>query len=212
MDLSRLVMRLSDDNVRCVIVDNGSDVRIAEFFDLPHLVISDSVKPPELYRMWNVALDIIEQDARYRNLPAWNVGIFNDDANVPEHWWQTVEWHLRHWYITPEQLPAAVSTHPYHDITSPIVHIEPNRSIGMRMCPWAFMIRGELGMRADPDFKWWWGDTDFEWQLTREAGVMLVPGPLVVNERANSTTVGELAIQAGRDREHFIRKWGFTPW
>jgi hypothetical protein len=80
------------------------------------------------------------------------------------------------------------------------------------MCPWAFVVRGELGLRADEKMRWWWGDTDFEWQAIQAGGVLMLPGYTALNTLANSTTHGVLAEQAGRDGETFALKWGGRPW
>jgi hypothetical protein len=80
------------------------------------------------------------------------------------------------------------------------------------MCPWAFILRGEVGLRADEKFGWWWGDTDLDWQACAAGGVLLLPGPVPANTLANSTTVGALAEQAGRDGQYFTAKWGRRPW
>lgn len=196
----------------CVIIDNGSTLPFLEVWgDSQTVVIQNEMKPPQLYHFWNEGLDFIATHAQERGLSYWNVGIFNDDAVVPAGWWETVENALRHSNYTVR--PTVACTHPYADITSPIVHVKPNYDLGNRMCPWAFMLAGETMLRADERFKWWWGDTDFEWQASlTNGGVVITPGPRVINEHADSTTHGELMEQAGRDGVAFVEKWGFRPW
>ena len=210
-ELARLVNQLHDDGVICIIIDNGSTLPFLEVWDDPQtVVLHDDTKPPQLYRFWNLGLQFAEENAVVHGAAQWNVGIFNDDALVPQQWWKTVEFALR-CYNTPSP-PAIACTHPYRPLGDPIVHVTPNRVLHDRMCPWAFMLRGELSLRADERFKWWWGDTDFEWQATLAGGVLIVPGPLVINEHADSTTHGELMEQAGRDGVQFQVKWGQRPW
>lgn len=67
-------------------------------------------------------------------------------------------------------------------------------------------------LRADERMRWWWQDTDLDWQARGLGGMLVVPGPHVPNRHANESTVGELAEQAGRDGEIFVEKWGFRPW
>jgi hypothetical protein len=76
-----------------------------------------------------------------------------------------------------------------------------------RMCPWAYVVKGELGLRADESLLWWYGDDDFCRQAIDAGGVLQVPGPPVLNAHAVETTVGVLAEQAEKDRITFEAKW-----
>jgi hypothetical protein len=163
--------------------------------------------------MWNLGLTIAEDDAIGHGETEWNVAILNDDAIIPAGWWDIVEENLRGQHGPYGSVePWVASTHQCNPIDERIIHTKPNTNVFNRMCPWAFMMRGETGLLADPTFKWWWGDTDFEWQASCEGGVVIAPGPVVINEFANQSTQGELAVQAGLDREAFARKWGKCPW
>jgi hypothetical protein len=75
------------------------------------------------------------------------------------------------------------------------------------MTPHAFVIRGEVGLRADESMRWWYFDTDLDQQARLAGGVLSVPGPRVANSLANSTTVGPLAEQAQKDQHTFMAKW-----
>lgn len=207
-ELQKLVMTLCQNTDLVVIIDNASHphvTRAAWNYD-NIIVVRDEEQPPNLYRLWNLGLDTVAHEAHDRGLDTWDVCLFNDDADVPSEWFSIVTNALRSgpW--------AAASTASYEPLTQAVVHTEPNRMLFLRMCPWAFVARGELNLRADERFRWWFGDTDFDWQLRTNGGVILVPGPVVPNTLANSTTVGELATQAGKDREAFGAKWGFVPW
>ena len=83
------------------------------------------------------------------------------------------------------------------------LHNRPNN----RMTPHAFVIRGELGYRADEAMRWWYFDTDLDFRARLAGGVLSVEGPRVVNSRANTTTVGLLAGQAQGDHGVFDAKW-----
>jgi len=113
------------------------------------------------------------------------------------------------------QSPAvAASTYPFPHASAPLPLLKTRHdgNIASRMCPWAFILRGEAGLRADDNFGWWWGDTDLDWQACNKGGVLLLPGEVPANTLANSTTVGALAEQAGRDGQYFADKWGHRPW
>lgn len=164
--------------------------------------------PPNLYAMWNVGLRAATRWATEHAYGAWDVGLFNDDATLPAGWFDAVASAMR------AGSAGAASGDAHGHIIAP--HIATRRgegSIVTRMCPWAFIIRGELGIFADEDYGWWYGDTDLEWRVREQhGGVLVLPGLICGNTCANSTTVGALAEQAGRDAETFARKWGGRPW
>jgi hypothetical protein len=190
-----------------VIIDNASDPPVDPVRYGPHvLVVRDDEQPPNLYRLWNVGLIAVRMNAQDRRYECWDVALFNDDADVPGGWYDVVAAALRSGSY------AAASTASHVPVHAPLVKTAPDGELARRMCPWAFVARGELELLADEDFRWWWGDTHYDWVCRQRGGVIIVPGPQVANTLANSTTVGVLAEQAGRDGETFKQKWGFRPW
>lgn len=163
-------------------------------------------QPPNLYRLWNVGLDTLADLAAGLFHGVYDVAVLNDDAVLPPGWYGAVSAALREWPA------AAASGDAYGTLHGPLFSTAMGGALVHRMCPWAFVTRGELSLRADERFAWWWGDTHFEWQARQRGGVVVIPGYRVENTLANSTTVGELAEQAGRDRETFVKIWGYAPW
>lgn len=208
-ELQRLLAALEDQRDYTVIIDNASNPPVPRDIWPYTEVIHDAEQPPNLYRLWNVGLATVEAHARLAGkFGRWDVAIFNDDADVPAGWYDTVAFALR----SGGGPYAAASTGSHTSVTRVRVMTQIGGKLTERMCPWAFVTRGELGIFADEDFRWWFGDTSFEWTCRLNGGVIMVPGPMVTNTLANSTTVGELAQQAGRDGETFAQKWGFRPW
>lgn len=206
-ELNHIVAQLLPQADHIVVIDNASTPPVGVTRYGPHvLVLRDEQQPPNLYRLWNVGLDAVKYHVEMNTYERWDVGIFNDDADVPFGWYDIVTHALRSGPY------AAASTGSHRPVDAPHVATTIGGALYDRMCPWAFVTRGELGLRADERFGWWWGDTDFEWTCRLNGGVIAVPGPLVPNTLANSTTHGELAVQAGRDGETFAQKWGFRPW
>jgi hypothetical protein len=82
-----------------------------------------------------------------------------------------------------------------------------------RMCPWAFVVKGELGLRADEQFAWWFGEDDFSRAAIDAGGVIAVPGPMVINAHAVESTAQSpvLTELAEKDRAAFVAKWGGMP-
>jgi Glycosyl transferase family 2 len=161
-------------------------------------VIRDERQPPHLSRFWNIMLDACELSA---GVGPWDVGVFNDDAVLPGGWFGVCADALR-------EHPTALIAHT--EPTSPALLVEPSNVVGNRMCPHAFVLRGEAGLRADEDMRWWYFDTDLDLRARASGGVLSVPGPRVVNAHANSSTRGVLAEQAAKDRAVFDAKWAMS--
>jgi len=201
-------LRGQDDAV--VVIDNASTPPLDDAFVLQNAgsdtvaVLHDDEQPPNLYRLWNLGFDVAR--SLCDGNATYDIAVFNDDAVVPAGWFDAVSDALRSGSY------AAASSDPYGRLTASLVKTEPDGDLMTRLCPWAFVMRGELELRANETFRWWWGDTDFDWHCRQSGGIIVTPGYVVHNSLANSTTVGALAEQAGRDRETFRVKWGHNPW
>lgn len=164
-------------------------------------VLYEPEQPPHLSRYWNVMFDLVSTLAGAAGQERWDVGVFNDDAIVPSGWFDMVSAGLRghatatvgHTATVPVHQAELVDAYPY-----------PRAK---RMCPWAFVVRGETQLRADESMRWWYFDDDFNRQAIDAGGVLAVPGPLVINANAVQSTVGVLAEQAEKDRAMFEAKW-----
>jgi hypothetical protein len=212
-ELAAVVDALHAQGAVVVVVDNGSEPPASPPVDHNHeplpnapTVIVDDEQPPNLSRLWNVALDEVAEQAHRRGLTAWDVAVVNDDAVLPEGWFDACTTAMR------QHGAAAACSDPHGRLTAPLLKTAPDRDAFTRLCGWAFILRGEHGFRFDERFRWWFGDTDVDWRARAAGGMVIVPGYPVGNLRANSTTVGELAEQAGRDRATFAAKHGSAPW
>lgn len=209
-----LVELLSQLGTSCddvIIIDNASDPPVdlqrllVESLARPTIhIIRDGEQPPNLARLWNRAFEWIE--SRECESDAWDVAVLNDDAKLPPGWYDYVAKALREYDV------VAASADAYGHVKTPLVRRQPDNDLMTRMCPWAFVFRGELCPRADENLRWWWQDTDLEWRFRLAGGTVIMPGYVVKNVGANSSTHGELAEQAGRDRRTFAAKWGYNPW
>lgn len=203
--LTALVTSLGTQCDNIVIVDNASTPPVdadllgaAVAGRASVTVIRDEEQPPNLARFWNIMFDLCADLAKQEGFDAYDVAVLNDDSIVPAGWYDACATSLR-------GHETAVIAHT--TVTSPRFRTDLDSVPGNRMTPHAFVIRGEAGLRADERMRWWYQDTDLELQARLAGGVLSVDGPQVINSLANTTTVGPLAEQAGRDRQVFEQKW-----
>lgn len=213
-ELATCILAIGPQVDQVIVVDNMSDPPAHDAWALRHpmppfeLTFMSYPDPVNLYAMWNVGFNLAETDARRTGHDSdhWDVAVFNDDA-VPYPGWAAEV------IANMEETGAVLGSIDRHGrLSERLVKTGWDGNIMTRMCGWAFIVRGEVGLRADESFRWWFGDDDFERYALEHGPTVLIPGTPVPNTLANSTTVGELAEQAGRDRERFAEKWGTAPW
>jgi glycosyltransferase involved in cell wall biosynthesis len=210
--LARCVAAVAPQVDTIILVDNESDPPALIEPDKPdyaRLVLLRYSGPPNLSAMWNLGLTVAAACAQAAaDQQHWDAIMLCDDAILPDRWVRNVSTGMR------EHGAAAACTHPLREIHSPILKLDPDRDITNRMCGWAYMLAGEKGLRADQRLRWWWGDTHMDWLARKAGGMVILPGPVVANERPNDFTVNrpELGEQAGRDGKTFAEIWGWRPW
>lgn len=189
-----------------LVIDNGMNKVMPEPGDdatcAPYYLLRDDTQPVNLSNLWNQGLDWVELDARRMGYEQWDVAILNDDVLVPPGWFVDLQTQMR--AINAAAGCSGNSLHVLHDPVPVPLH--------MRMTGWAFMLRGELGLRADEQFTWWFGDSDLDWMARLAGGMLMVGSGEVPNRFANGYTTGERQVQAADDAFRFIEKWGRNAW
>jgi hypothetical protein len=203
-ELADVVDALHVQDVHPIVVDNGSGPPASP--PAVCTVLVEPEQPPNLSRLWNLGLGAADELAVGAGLNRWDVAVVNDDAVLPDGWFDACATAMR------QHGAAAACTDPHGRLTAPLLKTSPDRDVFTRMCGWAFLLRGELRLRADERLRWWWGDTHLDFSARSAGGMLIIPGPSVGNRYANSTTVGALAEQAERDRAMFASIWGQAPW
>lgn len=206
-ELRNLVTGLVNDGTKVVVVDTGygeenRPKRLGRA-ENPVFVVQDFESPKNISRWWNYGLAMVNtlQEASAPD-EEFIVAILNDDVIVgPRFVQQLGEKIFEH--NTAGAFPNV------HGVKSDIVC---QRSSWVRMSGFAFAMRGSLGLVADERLLWWYGDNDLEWQMFERGGLVCVADLKIHHLYPNSTTTGELAEQAGRDRKTFEKKWSIVPW
>lgn len=208
-ELKQCVLSLHCQVSHLLIIDNASDRPVHADEDLIdgkifHNFVPD--QPPNLSKLWNRGLDWAEQMAEVLRVPEWNVAILNDDAQVSPTWVRTLSDRMR------EYGADAASSTPFTGTGTQFFGPGTTPGVRTRLTGWAFMVRGESGLRADERFQWWCGDDDLSHQARERGGLVHVDGQPTLNRYPNQSTQGVLAEIAGQDMQRFVEKWGQRPW
>jgi GT2 family glycosyltransferase len=81
------------------------------------------------------------------------------------------------------------------------------------MSGWAFMLRGESGLRFDEQFEWWYGDSDLERQVRLAGKQTVCVGGCYANHLYPMLSSKDPArlVQAKEDERRFAVKYGLDP-
>ena len=133
---------------------------------------------------WNLGLDAAAQDAAGQ---PHDVLIINDDAIAPPH------------------LIASLSTAMRAGTAALAYPAVPGREW---VTGWCFMLRGETGIRADPQFAWWYSDDDVCLQAKAAGGVARAYGCEVPNLYPGGHDQ-VMAAHTGADQALYNAKWDY---
>lgn len=168
------------------------------------VMVSDPEPERNISRWWNLGLDAAQKIA---NSAEWNVLVVNDDVVASPDLVSVLSHELRS--------TSSVIAYPnqFNDVYVRWTDSGPV-DLRYRLTGYAWMIRGESGLRLDESLKWWYGDDDLFWRANQAGGSVCVPGCRVVHQEPNGYTnsIPDLSKQAGLDRETFVKKWGTPPW
>lgn len=179
-----------------------------EVLERPEKTVLFYVSPLEkrnISRWWNTGIYWAKEYIKYNTtqVTTWDVAVLNDDVIVPPDWFDKLSGRMRQMNV------AAAAMGP---VPLPILHTKPGTTrLDQRMAGFAFVLAGELGVRADETLEWWCGDNDIDMQSRMKGGTVILPGA-VKHLYPDQTTTGELAAQTAVDMQRFVDKWGFRPW
>lgn len=154
---------------------------------------------------WNRGLDSVARYASRGDHKKWDVAILNDDVIVPEGWFDAVSGTMRGMQV------AAGCSGGYG--TMPVLHTHPGPvGIQNRMQGFAFILAGELGVRANEEYRWYYSDNYVEYKSREAGGVVMVPGHHVQHLYPNQQVSGEMQVMIAEDGEKWMKEWGHMPW
>ncbi|MFB6776479.1 glycosyltransferase family 2 protein [Streptomyces sp. NPDC056352] len=208
--LDDLIDSLREQVYDVVVVANNwgrsQPANLLESSGLPVIVAEDG-DDRNISRWWNIGLDLVAQHAAWLGDTEWNVAVLNDDTIVPPGWVDALSAAMRSTTAVlayPDQCGGQQQI--LHTKAEPV-------DLRQRITGYAYMLRGEAGLRLDESMAWWYSDDSLDWEAREKGGSLLVPGIPVQHRCPNESTEArpELQEQAARDRETFIAKHGKAP-
>jgi glycosyltransferase involved in cell wall biosynthesis len=189
------------------VIDNQSDppIDVEQWYGKVRAVRAP-LDPPNISTLWNIGLALA--DAARGAAERWDIAVLNSDVTVPPGWVERLSTAMR-------SGPAVLACPDQHGGRRQILHTKAEPvDLRQRITGYAYLLRGETGLRLDESMAWWYGDDDLDWVAREKGGALLVPGLAVEHRCPNGSMYErpELQEQAGRDRATFEAKWGRTPW
>lgn len=192
-----------------IIIDNLSDPPIdPEPWHGKVGVAALPIDPPNISTLWNVGVALADSQAHRAGADRWDIAVLNSDVVVPTGWVGGLSAAMR-------STPAVLAYPDQHGGAQQIIHTRAEPiDLRQRITGYAYLLRGETGLRLDESMVWWASDDDLDWRAREQGGALLVPGLAVEHRCPNGSMYErpELQAQAGRDMETFEKKWGKRPW
>lgn len=173
----------------------------------PGLITFQDYGDVNISRWWNDGLftaaeTVMKQD---HGPTKWDVAIINDDVIVPEGWFDAVTGTMR-------QLRAAAACSGGSG-RMPLLHTQAGPvPLHTRLQGFAFIIAGELGLRANENLKWYFTDDYMDWESRKLGGMVMVPGFHVQHLYPNGQMTPEIQAQTAVDAQVFQDLYGMRPW
>jgi hypothetical protein len=207
--LADCINSVADQVDRVIVIDNLSDPPIdPEAWHGKVGVVTVPLDPPNISTLWNVGLALADASAHSVHADRWDIAVLNSDVTVPPGWIAGLSTAMR-------AGPAVLAYPDQHGGRRQILHTKAEPvDLRTRITGYAYLLRGEAGLRLDESMAWWASDDDIDWVARELGGALLVPGLAVEHRCPNGSMYErpELQTQAGRDMETFRKKWGKTPW
>jgi hypothetical protein len=159
--------------------------------------------PVNISRWWNIGLDVAAHMAEAEN-DTWDVAVLNDDVIVPEGWFDAVATSMRQ-YDCAAACSGGVGNYWVWRDAKPV-------PLETRMQGFAFILAGEVGLRANEDLHWYFTDDYIDWESRKLGGMVMINGYPVQHLYPNGQVTSEIMEQIAKDAQTFVDIYGQRPW
>ena len=172
---------------------------------IPGRIITFPERPLNISEWWNLGAEFIDNMERGNGNTEWNIIYMESDARLSAR--------------DVDLLQTALRTHDVgmagSDWQHALTHDDVRRGLNdlhpYRLPGFALMVRGELGLRHDPDMRWWFSDDDFEWTARANHGTVLVAGAELYHVGTDGLDSPDKQTYAVEDEIKFKSKWNILP-
>lgn len=164
---------------------------------------------PNISAWWNEGLESARTMSKhdFPGRETWDVAIVNDDAIVPEGWFDAVSTAMR----TAEGAAGCSGARlGFNEVL-----MEPGPIAGWPnpLTGFAFILAGEKGLRANEDLHWYFSDNYIDWESRKLGGTVVIPGFHVTHLHANAQMGHDLIARVAVDAQNFVDLYGgMRPW
>lgn len=191
-----------------LIANGGNDggvinIRPQDGFDIIDVSEHPRIQGQNISAWWNLGLDHLESEMN-TCCPeeSWRVAILNDDTIVSSNWFEAVEARMRE--TDASAACAGSSTH---------LLVQPGPvPLHTRMTGFAFMLRGEEGIRANEDLHWYFTDDYIDWESRKRGGMAMTDQASVQHLYPNGQVTPEIQTRIAHDAQNFKDLYGIMPW
>lgn len=204
-DCLRQSVEAIEDEVDCVILVTTED-KAAAVDDLGDVVLTHDGRI-NISQWWNIGLDFAATliDAT-TDRKKWDVAIINDDVIVPPGWFSAVSGKMR------EMKAAAGCSGGRSPMPWFLTHVGATPGVPNPLEGFAFIVAGELGLRANENIPWYFSDNYMDWESRRLGGTVVIPGFHVQHLYPNGQMDWQLHEANTRGAQAFREHFGAMPW
>lgn len=173
-------------------------------------LLRDTAEPVNISRWWNRGLETVRghqlgRSALTHPSDLHDIAILNDDAIVPEGWFDAVSAGMR-------EHGAAAACSGSTVGTQFLIEPGPIPGVSNPLTGFAFMLAGEKGLRANEDIHWYFSDNYIDWESRKLGGTLMMSGWPVQHLHPNAQMGHDLIARVAVDAQNFVDLYGMRPW
>ena len=172
---------------------------------IPGTILPYPERPLNISNWWNFGATAIDAAEEAQGNTEWNIIYMESDARL-----SPLDIHLLSTALRKHDVGMAGSDWRHllseDDVRHGLMNVHPYRLPGF-----ALMVRGELGLRHDPEIRWWFADDSYEYEARVKFGTVMVAGAGLYHVGTDGLDSPDKQTYAVEDEIKFKAKWGVLP-